>query len=377
MTNVNNLDAIVDGLPAVPDEQQPPRRSWLRRWWWVVAIAVVTSMVAAVAVAAMFIHVPYVIESPGNLYTTNDRISITGAEQYPTVDKIDLVTVSIDTRVTVVEKFLADRNGDDIVVPAKDVLGSQTPAQNEELNKLLMMQSKDTAVLVALQRLGYDVKPTATGVVVQDTVPGSPADGVLRVAETIVAIDGLPVRSTEDLRAIFQSRVPGDRVSITLEATDGTSRTVEVTLTENPDEAGKAFLGIGLVDRLVYPDLPVQVSIVSGGIGGPSAGLAFTLGILDLMSPGDLTAGNEIAATGTIHADGTIGPVGGIASKVMTVDRANVRYFLVPMEDAEEAEAHAPDDLQIVPVNTLDDALNFLASIGGSGLPAQPASTGT
>jgi PDZ domain-containing protein len=325
----------------------------------------------------MVVQVDYVVESPGNLYTTGDRISVDGAQTYPTNDKIDLVTVTLDTRVSAFEKFLADHNGDDIVEPAKDVLGTQTPAQNDQLNSLLMSQSKDAAVLVALQRLGYDVHPTQTGAIVQETVPGSPADGVVRVADTIVAIDGTPVNSTDDVRTQFAAKKPGDHATLTLETADRSQRTVDVTLAENPQQAGKAFLGVSMTDRLVYPDLPVKVDITSGGIGGPSAGLAYTLGILDQMTPGDLTGGNEVAVTGTIEGDGTVGEIGGIDSKVKTVARQGVKYFLVPVGDADEAKAHAPKDLQIVPVHTLDDALAFLSSIGGQGLPAVPAPAGT
>src|SRR5207245_9098416 len=94
---------------------------------------------------------------------------------------------------------LPDHNGDDVVEPAKDVLGDQTPAQNDALNRLLMSQSKDDAVLVALRKLGYDVHPTATGAIVQETVPGAAADGKIRVAETIVSVDDQPVASRDDL----------------------------------------------------------------------------------------------------------------------------------------------------------------------------------
>src|SRR5437867_2258181 len=188
MTNVNNLPTMVVGDPATPDGSVDPpvrRSSWLRRWWWVVAILSVTSLITAVVAAGLLIHVPYVIESPGSLYSTHDRITIEGAPKYDTNDRIDVVTVTVDTRVTALEKFIADRNTDDVVVPADEVLGGQTPAQNDQFNALLMSQSKDAAVLVALQKLGYDVKPTSTGAIVQETERGAPADGVVQIADTI------------------------------------------------------------------------------------------------------------------------------------------------------------------------------------------------
>ena len=326
-------------------------------------------MVAAVVGGAMLIHVKYVIESPGSLYQTTDRISISGVDVYPTNDRIDLVTVSVDTRVTALEKFLADHNGDDVVQPAKDVIGDQTPAQNDELNRLLMSQSKDDAVQAALIKLGYPA-PTPTGAIVVDVQPHTAADGTVKVADTIVAVDDKPVTSRDDLTNVFSTYKPGTAATISLEGSDGTKRSVQVTLGDNPDRPGVGFLGVSIKTRLVFPDLPAKVTVNSGDIGGPSAGLAFTLGILDLMTPGDLTGGNEVAVTGTIDSGGTVGAIGGIESKVLTVARRHVKYFLVPVDNAAAARAKAPKDLQIVPVQTLDDALGFLATIGGTGLPA-------
>ncbi len=112
------------------------------------------------------------------------------------------------------------------------------------------------------------------------------------------------------------------------------------------------------------------MSIDSQRIGGPSAGLAFTLGLLDELTPGDLTGGQEVAATGTISPDGTVGEIGGVEQKVTTVHRAHIPYFLVPAGDAAAAQKNAPSDVKIVPIHTLDEALAFLGSLGGSGLPA-------
>jgi Lon-like protease len=380
MTNVNNLSTIVDGPYSGqdPTRSDRPQRSWLRRWWWLVALLTVIALIGGVIVWSVTTYVPYVVESPGSVYTTGERISINGTATFSTTDKIDLVTVSLDTRVTHFEKFVADHNNDDIVIPAKDVLGNQTAAQNDDLNALLMKQSKDAAVLVALQRMGYNVHPTQSGAVVDETVPGAPADGVIKVAETIVALNDQPVTSKDQLISILTTFKPGDQVTVTLEAAaDRARRTVNLKLADNPKSPGVGFIGVAAEDRLDYPDLPVTVKVDSGTIGGPSAGLAFTLGILDLLTPGDMTGGKEVAATGTMSADGTVGEIGGIESKVTTVSRAGVKYFLVPVEDAAAAQAHAPKDLQIVPVHTLDDALKFLASIGGTGFPPAPAPSGS
>ena len=148
---------------------------------------------------------------------------------------------------------------------------------------------------------------------------------------------------------------------------------MQVTLGDNPQRPGVGFLGVSIKTRLVFPDLPAKVTVNSGDIGGPSAGLAFALGILDLMTPGDLTGGQEVAVTGTVDASGAVGAIGGIETKVVAVSRRHVKYFLVPADNADAAKTKAPKDLQIVPVRTLDDALTFLSSIGGVGLPASPS----
>ena len=339
------------------------------------SLATVSSVITAVVVAGMLIHVPYVIESPGGLYQTTDRISITGVTPYPTNDRIELVTVSVDTRVTALEKFFAEHNGDDIIEPAKDVLGDQTPAQNDELNRLLMKQSKDDAVQAALLKLGYP-PPTSTGALVVKVESSAPAAGKINEADTIVAVDDKPITSRDDLTNTLGTYKPDDTTTVGLEGSDGSKRSVQVTLGDNPQRRGVGYLGVSIQSRLVYPDLPVQVTVNSGDIGGPSAGLAFTLGILDLMTPGDLTGGREVAVTGTIDSAGNVGEIGGIETKVLTVARGGVKYFLVPATNAAAAQAKAPKGLQIVPVHTLDEALAFLASLGGSGLPAAAAAPG-
>jgi PDZ domain-containing protein len=158
-----------------------------------------------------------------------------------------------------------------------------------------------------------------------------------------------------------------------LEDPNGNRRDATVTLADRPDKPGTGFLGVGVEDRLSYPSLPFDVTIDSQRIGGPSAGLAFTLGLLDQLTPGDLTGGKEIAATGEISGDGTVSAIGGADLKSITVNRAGVKYFLVPVDNVAEAKSTAPPGLQIVPVRTLDDALAFLATLGGSGLPAPVA----
>ncbi len=336
----------------------------------------VMSLLATVFVVSVLVHVPYVIEAPGSADPVEPLITVPPDHSFPTPDQINLVTVTVDTQVTLFEKFRAQHSSDQTLVPAKEVLGTQTPQENDQLNQVLMRQSKDAATLVALDQLGYQVAPTQTGALVTSIQHGAPADGVIQVGDTIVAVDGQPIASRDALVNVLGAKKPGDTVTLSIENSSGQKRDATVTLADHPDKPGTGFLGVGATDRLSYPSLPFDVTINSEQIGGPSAGLAFTLGVLDELTPGDLTGGKDIAATGTISADGTVGEIGGIEQKVTTVHRAHIGYFLVPVENAADAEKSAPPDVKIVPVHTLDDALAFLSTLGGSGLPP-PVTTPT
>jgi PDZ domain-containing protein len=197
--------------------------------------------------------------------------------------------------------------------------------------------------------------------------PDQPAAEVLEGGETIVAVDDQPLALGDDLVAEVREREPGDDVTLTVEAENGESRDETVELGERPDAAGDAYLGIGVGTRDLEFDLPFQIEIDSGEVGGPSAGLAFTLAVLDVLTPGELTGGMEIATTGTINGLGEVGRVGGVAQKAAAVRGTDAALFLVPESELAEALAAAGDDLEVVGVADLEEALEALAELGGNG----------
>ena len=219
-----------------------------------------------------------------------------------------------------------------------------------------MTNSKDVAAYVALDHLGYDVSIEGSGAVVVQVVEGSPADGVLETGDTIVAIDGETVELTEQVAEIVGSRAPGDTIVMTIEDSDGVTRDVEVTLAAREDDPDAGFLGVATVTRDLDFNLPIDVEIDSGNVGGPSAGLAFTLAILDVLTPGDLTGGDLVAVTGTIGPDSTVGAVGGVAQKVVAAAEAGAEVFIVPRSELEQATG-AGADIRVEAVDDLDDAL--------------------
>jgi PDZ domain-containing protein len=254
-----------------------------------------------------------------------------------------------------------------------------------------MMTSQQVATAVALEELGYDVV-TGTGATIDAVSEGLPADGLVAEDETIVAIDGQEVELWEDVVRLVSAHAPGDTVALTVEGADGATREVaaplvsrcdalEIDIAQAKEENGEPpeqqqcteelaaspVFGVIGTTRDLDLQFPVDVTIDAGDVGGPSAGLAFTLGVLDVLTAGDLTGGTKVATTGTMSLDGTVGPVGGVRQKTAAARGAGVELFLVPSAEYEEAAANA-GDMQVVAVDTLDEALAELDKAGGNAL---------
>jgi PDZ domain-containing protein len=256
----------------------------------------------------------------------------------------------------------------------RDKYGDQTPTEVRQNSLQMMRTASQVAQYVALHKLGYEDATIDPGaVVVSQLVDGAPAADVREVGDTITTIAGTPVPTVDDLRAALTGKQPGDVVDVDVERPGSSDPlTVQVTLIDSPDEPGRAILGIVPFDTASV-HLPFEVNIDTGQIGGPSAGLAFTLTLIDELSPGDLTGGGNVAVTGTIDLDGNVGAIGGLAQKVSAVRQAGVHTFLVPTSQGPEQIARARqiggDAVDIIPVATLDEALAALAHLGGDPLP--------
>jgi PDZ domain-containing protein len=323
-------------------------------------------LLAAFIVGATFVPLPYYLFKPGSVRDTEPLITVSGAETFPSDGSIGYTTVSLRqaTFLGLVQGWLDD----DIDIYGKDrVLQGRNVDDNRQLNLLMMDNSKQVATQVALEKLGYDVNVTV-GEVVTRVLPGTPADGVIDVNDVLVAVDGERFDDADDLTRILGGKAPGDIVGVTVRETDGSEHDVDVTLAPSPDDPTRGIMGVTLQAVVLDYDFPVDVSIDTGDVGGPSAGLAFTLAIIDDLTPGELTGGGAVAVTGTISADGTVGPVGGTGQKAAAVRREGIKLFLVPRDDYADAVAHAGRDLKVVPVGTVDEALAVLADHGGNGL---------
>jgi PDZ domain-containing protein len=240
-----------------------------------------------------------------------------------------------------------------------------------------MNQSQDAATMVALQFLGYDLVPEVEGAFVVQLASGSPAEAALKLGDLIVGVDDTDVRSSQDLSDTIGSKVPGDEVVLHLRRTvaqsggsgadaDAEMLDIPIVLAEHPDRPGAGFLGVH-IETPVKADAPFDVSIDVGRVRGPSAGLAFALSVLDVLTEGELTGGERVATTGTIDRSGLVGPVGGVPQKTEAAVHAGIGVFLVPPFEYVAAAQAAHGRLDVRCVQTFDDALLALAEYGGNG----------
>ncbi|HEX4867402.1 MAG TPA: PDZ domain-containing protein [Acidimicrobiales bacterium] len=353
-------------LPPAPPGVEP-RRWPARRRRRFVALGVSMGLLVSTLVGAAVLPVPYVALRPGTARPVTEQVLVEGAPSYPPEQSIAYTTVSVGG-TTLLEALVGWLDDDVDVFPERVVRGDRDEEENRRYNAQLMDTSKLVAVAVALRHLGYDVSVHTTGTVVRQIAEDSPAAAVLQLDDVIVAVDGSAVDEPDEVGPLLQPGGPGATHTLTVERPPGSGTTLDVTLATvpAPDDPQRAIIGIAPEDRIVGADFPIDVLIDSGTVGGPSAGLAFTLAVLDVLTPGELTGGHRVAVTGTIRLDGVVGPVGGAAQKAISVRDAGYEVFLVPPAERAEVEAAVGDDLQVIEVGTLAQALEALDALGGN-----------
>ena len=355
--NPDTTDPIVLADPEAEGGWPPPRRRRLR--WWLIPLA----LLVIAAIAAAFIRLPYDTIAPGSAREVNDLILVKGTNSYPAHGRVLYTTVAVRERVTPYEILYGWLSSDISVEPDRDVRGTVPPKQFEQLNVQAMADSKKTAEAVALAHLGYKVAE-GNGALVRSTQPGSPAAAALQPNDVIVAVDGKSVSVKEQASDAIKAHRPGEKIQLTVVRGGAAPRTVETTLVTGPD--GKGLLGVYLDTSGLQFKLPFEINIDSGSVIGPSAGVAYALELLDILTPGELTGGAKVAATGDLRLDGGVGPIGGVAQKAVTVRRAGATAFLVPKENYAEAKAHAGGGLRVFAIGNFDDALRVLGTLRGS-----------
>jgi Lon-like protease len=314
-----------------------------------------------VMVVGSVVHLPYAVMSPGptqdTLATSSDGtktpiIAITGLPTYPTAGALRFTTVRVEggpgypvDAWDVLQAWIDPARD---VFPVDDIFDPQvTKEEVAEENAIQMEGSQEEATAVALRAIGKDVP---THIAVAGLTDTSKAKNLLKVGDRITAIGDEPIKTTQAVRDALQQSKPGDTVTLTLTRA-GKERRVDVPTI--PGQNGRTALGVLLgLDH----DFPATVKIDAGAIGGPSAGLMFSLGIYDKVTPGPLAAGRQVAGTGTIDDEGAVGPIGGIRQKLAGARADGAQFFLAPADNCDEVVGHVPDGLEVFKVGTFDEA---------------------
>lgn len=349
-----------------PSEE--PRRKRARRPNGRSVSAVLLFVALFLGATLAVIPSPYVIETPGPVYDTlgvteeggEDVPLITTPEDrsYPTEGSLDMLTVSVvgspSNLPSWVDIALAWFDRSKSIQPVEAVYPDGTSADDQqEASRIQMVNSQQEATAAALTELDFDIPRTVS---VAQIVEGSPAVAVLEEGDVLTGVNGAAVVDLPQLREAIAEN--GTQKPAELEILrDGVAQQVSVTPVL---EQGVAIIGVAIG---VEYDFPFRVDIRLRDVGGPSAGLMFALGIYDKLTPGALTGGESIAGTGTIDARGAVGAIGGIRQKLYGAERAGATWFLAPAENCDEVVGHIPGGLNVVSVETLDDALEALTAI--------------
>jgi len=329
----------------------------------------VTLLVAAAGVlialaVAVIAPVPYVALTPGPTLNTLGSLSgkpliqVKDHRVYPTTGNLNMVTVSFfggpGTNFNIFAALRSWLSPHDAVVPSSEIFTpGDTPEQVARQDTEEMANSQETATAAALCQLKIGFKTIDT---VESTINGMPAAGVLQPGDVITAVDGTPVTCRADAGTLVKERKPGAPVQLTILRH---GRTIPVRLV-SADVQGQPEIGVYLVESFTFP-FPVSISV--GNIGGPSAGLMFALGLIDKITPDNLTGGRFIAGTGEIEANGTVEPIGGIQQKMAGARAAGATIFLTPAANCPDTAGAVPAGMRLIKVSSLAGAIADLDAL--------------
>lgn len=286
----------------------------------------------------------------------------------PEHDNLLFVTVSSRQATGIEVLWRATQSSTDFVT-LREHRGVLSHDETRRFNLELMTTSKDKSTKVALERAGYDVVTDPAGAVIVDFFPDFPVAQHALPGDTILAANGRPVTVGDDLVEVISAHEPGDVINLTVQRLgEEEPRELAIELGANPDDPAAPMLGVSLETRFEF-EFPFSVSITSGDVGGPSAGVAFGLAILDQVTEGDLLGDEPMAVTGTLELNGAVGRVGGVRQKVEAALDEGATLFIVPQGDYEIAEEAARGRLDVEGVETFDEVLEILEARGGDPVP--------
>lgn len=361
-------------------------------------------VLAAMVIAASLISIPYYAITPGTAQPVAKLIGVPKAVDHHHKGQVLLVDVEL-TPLKAIEWPWFKLNGNADIVPSQDLLGPETAKQYNTEGVLDMSRAQQAATVVALKQLGYPVKVRTNGALIYAVLPASPAEKYLGVGDVVTKVNHTSVSTAAELGAALRHYGPGDTISLEVRVYPSKKTTKSIPLqlsawrikgtgqnatlvcplygSASPypidhvsPETGKHVSSAPCIGALnvetsyATSKLPFKVDLSSEGIIGPSAGLSFTLGLMQRLDPYDLTGGHKVAATGTMSITGAVGAIGGVAQKTVAVERAGASYFFVPKANYAVAHAHADKSLHVYGVTSLHEVVMILKRLGGR-LPAK------
>lgn len=328
-----------------------------------VALVPVIAFSAVLAV----VTVPYVSLGPGPTFDTLGEadgkpvVDIVGTQVHPTSGHLNMTTVSESDGLTLGQALGLWMSGREQLVPRDQVYPPDKSREEvDKENSTDFKRSEDSAGYAALGYLKYPQALTVDSV----NDPG-PSVGKLQAGDALDAVNGTPINGTDQFQSLLKATKPGQQVVIGYRRKNAPAGTTTITLGSHPDR-GYGYLGVAVLEA---PWAPFSIQFNLANIGGPSAGLMFSLAVVDKLTTGDLAGTKFIAGTGTISADGKVGPIGGITHKMLAAHEAGATVFLVPAENCDEARSGNDENLELVKVDNLSQAVDALHSVSAGGEP--------
>lgn len=387
VTSVTVMEAMGNEGTTVPSivplpPPPPPARGAAQRVWWALPLLTIAWLLMLVVIAASFTRVRLWELAPGSAESVAPRMTFgDDAREFATVYQSDgevMFVTALGSQLSLLDVVAAWFDDDVEILTYEERFGSQTPAQQRESNSRAMVSSKQIAEFVALSRLGIESEfvygeVIIDSVVCEDAPDPQSACELLAPGDTIVTFDGKPTPTLPSLIDAVSGKQPGDLVNVGVRREgDTTEQSVTVKLIAAPDGSGRTIVGLMPRDTRTVRT-PFAVGIDTDAIGGPSAGLAFTLALLDELTKGSLTGNKKVAATGTIDGDESIGAVGAIAQKAIAARDSGAVMLLLPASQSEKdvtaARRIGGSRMRVETVATLQDALDVLRGLGGEPLP--------
>jgi PDZ domain-containing protein len=355
-------------LTKTADNSDPEPHSDLRFKCIPRTIATALMILPLLLVTVSLMPLNYGLKAPGYTAPAESMIQVPVAYRHSSRGSLMLTSVIPQAPILIAEWLYAHLDRSVQLVPEEEIVPpDQTIQSQAEQGHRTLISSQTIAIVKGLRLAGYEVPETSEGVVVLSVLPDSPVSLVLTSGDLITRVDGQSIDSLTGLQELLRTKKEGEVLQLTILRSQQEWEVNVATLP--PSQAGgPARIGIGAENYITGYSLPFPVTISSGKmIGGPSAGLMFTLAVYNLVTPGDVTQGWRIAGTGTIDLDGKVGPIGSVQQKVVAAERAGAEYFLAPAQNYQDALT-AAGKIKVIKVASAEEAINFLRGLPPAGV---------